>query len=902
MVFKTSFIFSVFVFIIFAVPVLDASASMENDPSDFIRLTPSSFIQGTSTINLGGNFRATSWTPACAFSPTYGLFPRYISNLRYVILETNSGLPVQSEVALSYGSDYEQIYFGTTLLDCPTNFGNDPGKGTNPEAYGFVVNTYRFNNVQIPVSTLPPGDYTLAFSSDESIESTFLPCVDVDITGETDETGPVGPWAPGECDSAVLTNDLYPDIAFSVTAPLPATVEVVTNNSNATWNGAGPAPQAANNFSGSGTSGGPYLNRTPGTYDLSNYDKNCFSESVETTIDGGSSQNGNSRDVGSGETLRFTITYTDDGSCSAGSDPFVDITFNGSDGPVGINSGDSGTLFWTVADADSCTRSWSSSTSPSSGSQVMGPLTAGITYTINCVNANGSASDSVTVTINGLPAPPSVSLTINGSAGPLVVPTGFSSNDVDWAVSDADSCTASNTLNNPQWSGTKSSSGGNNGSTGIVNSDTTFTLSCSGPGGTNSDNVFVDIQSAGEVCNVTANPDAGTPPLNNVDADIVGADFASRYYVDCTNDGTWEYISGILVGAQAENHNVSDVCDYSSSGNYTMNVRRELIGQDTSVYCTDSVNVAATGTISASPNPCVFSGAATTCTSLFSWNTVGAPGACVFVRETSTLFGCAANINNYAANWINSTGYNFDLRETNNVTSPLIDTIFVSGINGPPAISDVTLTEPNYCTSGPGGTVSWTIDSGGPQEWYQVQVDTNAAFNSPDFDSSQVNSISTSYAIPNGALLYNVNNYRVRVQIGASGGTSNWVSMSSCSGPGCSGPGNSWDTPGYAYPDVDFTYSPPVPTLGNPVQFTDATVFNGPASNRNWDWNFNNAPFNPVPPIPPDSVTQNPTAVFGAGDYIISLMATDNAGQSCSITTPLNVKKIVPIWKEVLPR
>lgn len=41
---------------------------------------------------------------------------------------------------------------------------------------------------------------------------------------------------------------------------------------------------------------------------------------------------------------------------------------------------------------------------------------------------------------------------------------------------------------------------------------------------------------------------------------------------------------------------------------------------------------------------------------------------------------------------------------------------------------------------------------------------------------------------------------------------------------------------------------------------------------------------------------------FGnAGTCNVILTATDNAGQSCSITKPVNVQEANPIWKEVNP-
>ena len=81
--------------------------------------------------------------------------------------------------------------------------------------------------------------------------------------------------------------------------------------------------------------------------------------------------------------------------------------------------------------------------------------------------------------------------------------------------------------------------------------------------------------------------------------------------------------------------------------------------------------------ISASPNPCAISSGQTTCSSTISWSTSGYPQPCIFVRETGGLFACQAS-GSQAATWITSAGFNFDLRSSNSITSPLLASVFVT--------------------------------------------------------------------------------------------------------------------------------------------------------------------------------------------------------------------------------
>ncbi len=98
--------------------------------------------------------------------------------------------------------------------------------------------------------------------------------------------------------------------------------------------------------------------------------------------------------------------------------------------------------------------------------------------------------------------------------------------------------------------------------------------------------------------------------------------------------------------------------------------------------------------------------------------------------------------------------------------------------NSTPSVTSVNVTQPNYCASGLAATVQWTYSdpNGDPQNAYQVQIDNDSAFGSPEVDSCLGSSptcvsgnTSTSYFTSSSNLLYDTN-YNVRVRVWDSGG------------------------------------------------------------------------------------------------------------------------------------
>ena len=115
-------------------------------------------------------------------------------------------------------------------------------------------------------------------------------------------------------------------------------------------------------------------------------------------------------------------------------------------------------------------------------------LSSSTTYQAICWNSADVQSGTATVTVNvSATSAPTPTLSINNSHGPLTVSTGTNLN-ITWSgVSNATSCTAAGT----GWTGGKAVAGGSDNLAASTTS--TYTLSCTGPGGTGSDSVTVNV-------------------------------------------------------------------------------------------------------------------------------------------------------------------------------------------------------------------------------------------------------------------------------------------------------------------------------------------------------------------------------------------------------------------------
>lgn len=219
--------------------------------------------------------------------------------------------------------------------------------------------------------------------------------------------------------------------------------------------------------------------------------------------------------------------------------------------------------------------------------------------------------------------------------------------------------------------------------------------------------------------------------------------------------------------------------------------------------------------------------------------------------------------------------------------------------NQPPSASDLSRTPGDYCESR-SEHFSWTYSDpdGDDQSQFQFQVDDNSTFSSPEVNrtipivrpspSTNNQAVEVRHSPGPDQIAYNATYYwRARV----------WDSKSAESDWAV---GSFFTTPLHARPEVNFSWSPQEPSVGEETQFTDGSkCFNVAGSVvpcASWSWTFPDGD-------PPSSTEQNPVVKFTSrGEKTVSLTVTDSGGLSCAKTSdPFRVKLPLPEFKEIPP-
>jgi hypothetical protein len=299
--------------------------------------------------------------------------------------------------------------------------------------------------------------------------------------------------------------------------------------------------------------------------------------------------------------------------------------------PPTVASGGSSTLSWSSSNATSCTASgaWTGAKA-TSGSETRTSLTANSTFTLTCTGGGGSAVQSVIVTVTPS-SPPTVALT----ATPTTVASGGSST-LSWSSTNATGCTASG-----GWTGSKPLSGAE-ARTNLTQT-ASYTLSCSGAGGTASQTVTVNVTPAlpAPTLLLTATPSAV------VQGNAATLNWTSSNATSCTASGDWT--GGKVLSGSQSTGTLSAVRNHS----YTLSCS----GAGGSVSQTANVTVgslpAPTVTLSANPAQVAQGGTsvltwssqnATSCTASGGWsgakNPSGTEQTAALAQSTTFSLAC----------------------------------------------------------------------------------------------------------------------------------------------------------------------------------------------------------------------------------------------------------------------
>ncbi len=208
-------------------------------------------------------------------------------------------------------------------------------------------------------------------------------------------------------------------------------------------------------------------------------------------------------------------------------------------------------------------------------------------------------------------------------------------------------------------------------------------------------------------------------------------------------------------------------------------------------------------------------------------------------------------------------------------------------INNPPSANNLNITQPDYCIiSWPAAIFSWsfTDPNGDTQSAYQLQVDNNSSFSSPEVDSGKVISSSNSFATQAGQLSFN-NTYYWRLMVWDSKDLSSpWIS------------GSPFTVPKHAYPSINFSWTPQNPSVNENTQFTDQSIVYGGSTKSSWSWAFQGG-------NPANSALQNPIVKFlSTGTKSVTLRVADSDGFSCQPPPKtINSQLPLPDWIEIPP-
>jgi len=187
-----------------------------------------------------------------------------------------------------------------------------------------------------------------------------------------------------------------------------------------------------------------------------------------------------------------------------------------------VAAGEMVRLAWSGDGIDACVAAdgWSGA-KPLSGNEEVGPIRDNATFSLACTGPAGAADDSVTVTVVAAALP-----TVTVSAAATQVDYGASTS-LTWAAHDADSCVATEA-----WSGSKPMQGEQ--TVGPLSSDSTFVLTCTGPGGTASTSANVSVAPAPEP---TMDLMASSTTIN--DGETTWLSWMTSGADECSASGAW---------------------------------------------------------------------------------------------------------------------------------------------------------------------------------------------------------------------------------------------------------------------------------------------------------------------------------------------------------------------------
>jgi hypothetical protein len=201
-------------------------------------------------------------------------------------------------------------------------------------------------------------------------------------------------------------------------------------------------------------------------------------------------------------------------------------------------------------------------------------------------------------------------------------------------------------------------------------------------------NSIVFYDSGGQAASVSLSGQMGVSgTVNNIDQNgsyqLVGSGNQLKIYRDDGNSNIYEGSLSVNGGTVSGSTGWIDSDHFGGSWFVQGSGNNLQLRHENGGWSGVSFNDAS-GSISASPNPCILSNGL--CTSTISWSSQNAPSVTILVRSTGQIFNGGAANGSSGASWITGTGYWFDLHETSSASSPTLASVFVKGVGKPTVI------------------------------------------------------------------------------------------------------------------------------------------------------------------------------------------------------------------------
>ena len=186
------------------------------------------------------------------------------------------------------------------------------------------------------------------------------------------------------------------------------------------------------------------------------------------------------------------------------------------------------------------------------------------------------------------------------------------------------------------------------------------------------------------------------------------------------------------------------------------------------------------------------------------------------------------------------------------------------------------------------------IDTDSYQTAFQIVVDDDSDMADSILDTGKIDSSAVQYSLTSDYLDYDAAYYWWIKVWDDNGASSDWIQYDSVSDTDNDDKNSlTFTVYKHEFPNVDFSWLPARPSVGEKTVFVDATTPYGGSSIEEWFWQI------PADASINNSAISTPTIIFGSsGNQSISLTAIDSDDYYCDQSQIIDINVSLPIWTE----